>query len=508
MSCLSGHQLALLVDLLSDKKLESVPLEALCTELTGQFGSTEAFRVCTCLLQFLRNADLLSSKHFPAMRLTSLVFMVHMYKDEGPIVQHPFVSVFGRLMQNNPEFGIGPLTPNEKVFFSQVLTSPPGQLMPKSDSNGSSPLSIGMKKSPVQIVNSAMLGKPTSELADFSAILIAAAERESQQSHALRSGLPPILQDPQPQLVPTKIEEEAADIKNVRDTLFLQEEPPCFRPQLIRPAPPLYLTEEELFWLNPIEYDEDITAFSLDARMCQSKASSLSEAKRLMRLACKNALSLSQQAQLRGELERDPQLAHQLGLTPSALPDLVENNPLIAIEVLLKLMDSSQITDYFSVLVNMEMSLHSMEVVNRLTTAVELPTEFVHLYISNCISTCENIRDKYMQNRLVRLLCVFLQSLIRNKIINVQELFIEVQAFCIEFSRIREAAALFRLLKQLESGEDVSSAAVSSASPTGSSASFVKIPSPPPSGSGSGINLALTPDHSGGQLLGTPPSGK
>ena len=157
-------------------------------------------------------------------------------------------------------------------------------------------------------------------------------------------------------------------------------------------------------------------------------------------------------------------LVQSSSLNPQTMARLVDNNPSVAIECLLLLLTAPESSvsanvknSYLTGLSGMDMTIHSMEVVNRLAShnvrgerisgkagggrasngvrsngsaskrgddddeeEPLLHPEYIHLYISTCITTCEGMSyDRHLQNKSVRLLCVFLQSLIRNGIVRV-----------------------------------------------------------------------------------------
>ncbi|XP_050674623.1 CCR4-NOT transcription complex subunit 11 [Leptidea sinapis] len=452
-----------ILDLFSEQTVDTQSLESICAQVQKRFPKSEHFNLCLLLSSLITGGDV----SLPGQRVVALALIYDMFKTDNP-----FISLFLNLLEGKK--GLLPLTPQERQFIGQTF----GFIQAN--------IKDIMKKSAKQVM---LTEVPSKELEfDYSSLQSLVSEQTSEMSAIAKvtvSALVPIGDGSPPNRLA---------MKELLEALMSNDYQPLHK--TIRPTgpitpPPFMLDPYDVAFANdgvwrnlpnrgkylPM-YDSDFEGLiglrpveKLEKKLTQSPkpkeekkerqeekpekdgASIAIEARELTQLALKSALNVPHQQRLLAVLDQNPDLVYEIGLTPYQLPELVENNPMIAISVLLKLIHSQQITEYFSVLVNMEMSLHSMEVVNRLTTSVDLPVEFVHLYISNCISTCETIRDRYMQNRLVRLVCVFLQSLIRNKIINVKELFIEVEAFCVEFSRIREAAALFRLLKQLDSGD-------------------------------------------------------
>jgi len=98
----------------------------------------------------------------------------------------------------------------------------------------------------------------------------------------------------------------------------------------------------------------------------------------------------------------------------------------------------------------MDLALHSLKAMRQLAPDV-VPEECLQLYISNCIRCCSSLHaTKYMQHRLVRLVCVFLQYLFINKLIVGKEIFFEIQAFCVEYIKIKEALSLYKTLKTFQ----------------------------------------------------------
>ncbi len=76
-------------------------------------------------------------------------------------------------------------------------------------------------------------------------------------------------------------------------------------------------------------------------------------------------------------LKTDPELVFHIGMTPQKLPALIVHNQNIAYELLICMTHTMQITKYYDSLAEMKLSPNTLEVFNRLSSAVELPQEFI-----------------------------------------------------------------------------------------------------------------------------------
>lgn len=143
--------------------------------------------------------------------------------------------------------------------------------------------------------------------------------------------------------------------------------------------------------------------------------------------------------------EIDIQTAIKLGLDPSSFVKLIQINPKIAGTLIMKMVSSSYLfrNQYIDVLLNTPISIETNEAV--LLIIPLLTPENLYYYISKSIELCE--KDK--SQRLIRILCIFIQFLIKNNSINLTDDMAQlIKGFCLQFSNIKESSMLFQLIEK------------------------------------------------------------
>jgi hypothetical protein len=447
--------LSRIIELVGKDEQLAKPFETLLSEFRAASLPHEYFTICCSLLVLLQDRHLLSSL---AARCICWYWLISIFsrKAEDPaspveLSGNPFLVVFLDSLESKGRHCLK-LDPAERYLLSVGLSG--GSLYAELSA-----------RSPLQLLSTALGPVPAVDSPSLRASLTIS---HSEFGMLRSSGIFPVLPDPIETHFDDADEEQEGSIEATEQLLTFG----AFESPWIRVRPPVLPWQvEETLPLPPQPTSlASTTATNHTGTGMEwsqlyhvggsSNSMAIARAHTLMQQALEEPLKKEDLSFLLESLRSHPLVAVQGGLNPARLPSLVEKNPVVAVECLLKRIHTDSIHEYFDVLAGMEMSLNSMEVVNQLMTSGPLPPEFIHRYISNCMLSCQSVSDsenKYLQNRMVRLVCVFLQALIRGKVMHIreqQDLFVEVQAFCIKFSRIKEAASLFRMLKSLEGVEN------------------------------------------------------
>ncbi|KAI9596363.1 hypothetical protein BDF19DRAFT_438866 [Syncephalis fuscata] len=106
---------------------------------------------------------------------------------------------------------------------------------------------------------------------------------------------------------------------------------------------------------------------------------------------------------------------------------------------------------YLDILAAAPFTLRIAEIVLELAKHRRLDIDFMASYLSACMDTCSRQTNQETAQRTARLICVLLRSLIQDQFFDLTSpqlvhFRVEWQTFCLQFSKEKEAAAMYQML--------------------------------------------------------------
>uniref|UniRef100_F1KYV8 CCR4-NOT transcription complex subunit 11 n=1 Tax=Ascaris suum TaxID=6253 RepID=F1KYV8_ASCSU len=192
------------------------------------------------------------------------------------------------------------------------------------------------------------------------------------------------------------------------------------------------------------------------------------EAVELMKKSLVSVIARTEAQRLSEAIAADGSIAEVVDIPISQYPKFIDDNPIVAAAVIVWRVNknASELEGFFDLLLSMNLSVQGMEVVNKLCTQIAFPQDYLNAYILMCVQRCEDpSQSTFAQCRQVRMVCVFLSSLIRNGNWDVHPLSVELQSFVLKFNHVREAVSLYQaILVALQPPETANNMVTSSAS--------------------------------------------
>ncbi|CAD8119224.1 unnamed protein product [Paramecium sonneborni] len=216
-----------------------------------------------------------------------------------------------------------------------------------------------------------------------------------------------------------------------------------YQTDFIRPIPKI--VSSELQWNDNIYMINLQWNYTLEIN--QDK---LSQVKEIIQKACITEINDEEKKLLFDYLSNEKDLLKNCGFTSQRLPIIIEKNQDIAHFLLIQICNLDGFEEFLEVFIQIEVTQNTLELFAHLFGELKLPQEYITQYINYCIDFCNNIKEKQQQNKLVRFVSVFIQQMLRLKAFSTKDILTDLQAFCIEFSKVGEVSKLFKLVKGQE----------------------------------------------------------